>query len=272
MDCKEIVEKDVLERYLHDELSDPEQDAFEHHYFECKDCFEHLQIARAIQEISPREQGLGRTETAPYSPWHYRRWVLGVAVIGLILAAFVGTRQYRKVRNESMSQPLQNTTAETRNPHLPETITPSSITDLARIEPPPYSPIVLRGADDEAAQKFHNAMRHYLNKDYVSAISGLRRVTQISPQAASANFYLGACYLLTNETDLAIQTLSKVISLDDPNYAEPAHFYLAKAYIRKNDLLTARVQLEKTVRLHGDREDEARQLEQQLTQLTRARQ
>ena len=185
-------------------------------------------------------------------------------MIGLILAAFVGTRQYRKVRNESMSQPLQNTTAETRNPHLPETITPSSITDLARIEPPPYSPIVLRGADDEAAQKFHNAMRHYLNKDYVSAISGLRRVTQISPQAASANFYLGACYLLTNETDLAIQTLSKVISLDDPNYAEPAPFYLAKAYIRKNDLLTARVQLEKTVRLHGDREDEARQLEQQL--------
>ena len=57
MDCKEIVEKDVLERYLHDELSDPEQDAFEHHYFECKDCFEHLQIARAIQEISPRGVG-----------------------------------------------------------------------------------------------------------------------------------------------------------------------------------------------------------------------
>jgi TolA-binding protein len=127
--------------------------------------------------------------------------------------------------------------------------------------------MVLRGSEDQASKHFHNAMRQYMRRDYASAIPGLRGAVHLNPQAANANFYLGACYLLNHQTDLAILSLEKVVSDHDPNYAEQAHFYLAKAYIRKGDFAAAKSELERTVQLHGDREQEARKLETQLTQL-----
>jgi TolA-binding protein len=272
MDCNEIHEQDVLEHYLLGELNDSQQDAFEQHYFECKDCFEDLQVARAIQEFVPRQPGLSNSKRAPHSSSLHSAWVPAIAIICLGFVALVGTWQYQKLRNESMNQPSQTINAGTNNTRLPKTDTSASIIELARIEPPPYSPVVLRGLQDESLQAFHDAMRHYIRKDYASAIPGLRNAVRMNSQAAGATFYLGACYLLTNQTDSAIQAFATTISLDDSNYAEQAHFYLSKAYLQKADLPNAQIELERTVRFHGDREAQARKLEQQLTELTGTKQ
>jgi predicted Zn-dependent protease len=133
------------------------------------------------------------------------------------------------------------------------------------VEPPPYSEVVLRGSEDEGQETFRSAMLNFSKKDYVKAIPGLRAAVKASPQNPSFNFYLGACYLLTGQTDPAIASFRKTVSLGDPAYSEAAHFYLAKAYLKKKEVSTAEQELQKTVRLHGGMEAEAQAILLQLS-------
>jgi len=107
-------------------------------------------------------------------------------------------------------------------------------------------------------------MQYYLKGDYAKAIPGLRAAVKARPQSARYRFYMGACYLLTEQVDSAIEALSKTVSLGDPAYSEPAHFYLAKAYLRENDVPTAKQELQTTVRLGGSRAEEAQEILRQL--------
>jgi TolA-binding protein len=138
--------------------------------------------------------------------------------------------------------------------------------ELARVEPPPYSAIVLRDAEDEGQGTFRNAMQYYLKGDYARAIPGVRTAVKAGPRIPRFNFYLGACYLLTGQTDSAIVSFRKTISLGDPAYSESAHFYLAKAYLSKNEVSGAKVELQTTIRLRGDHEAEAKDILRQLPQ------
>ena len=275
MNCTEIAEQDVLERYLLKQLSEAERDAFEQHYFECNGCFERLQLAGAIQETDGVR---GRSKRAGVSSGLLRlprNWINAVAITGLVLAGVVfAAWRYHMRDNQPSAQvlPGQSGDGASSNVQATPSAALSAVAELARIDPPPYSPVVLRGSEDQASKRFQDAMRQYIRRDYASAIPALRGVVEMDPEAANANFYLGACYLLIDEADLAIPSLEKTISLRDPNYTEQAHFYLAKAYIRKNDVAAARSELERTVRLHGDREEEARKLEKRLTELIPATQ
>ena len=270
MDCTEIIEQDVVERYLLYDLNESEQDTFERHYFECKDCFERLCAARAVQEAHH-----GEVTGPKASPLRYRgglrNWTAAVTVLVLVLGAVYATLRYRKSQNLNLVQVSRGEApGVARNQVPPLASTDSSIvSELGRIDPPPYSPVVLRGSQDQSIARFQKAMQHYLQKDYASPIPGLQEVLQIDPDAPNANFYLGACYLLVDKTDLAIPRFQKTISLHELDYEEQAHFYLAKALIRKNDLIGAKAELDRTIQLHGDREDEARNLEQLLVPLIR---
>ena len=59
MDCKDVEERDILEQYLLDRLTDSERDEFEKHYFECASCFSRIQTGLAVQA------GLGRQPELP---------------------------------------------------------------------------------------------------------------------------------------------------------------------------------------------------------------
>lgn len=132
------------------------------------------------------------------------------------------------------------------------------------MEAPPYSAVVLRGPEDQAQLTFDNAMQHYVRGDYAAAIPGLRAAVNASPKTARFSFYLGACYLLSARTDSAIRSFRQVIFLGDPSYSEPAHFYLAKAYLRRKQTTAAEDELRKTVQLHGSNEAEAGEILYQL--------
>ena len=132
------------------------------------------------------------------------------------------------------------------------------------MEAPPYSETILRGAEDQGQEAFRTAMQNYSTEDYAKAIPGLQTAVKGNPQVASFNFYLGACYLLTDRTDPAIVYLRKTISLGNPAYSESAHFYLAKAYLKKKKISDAEEELQKVVQLHGSRETEAGEIIRQL--------
>jgi tetratricopeptide (TPR) repeat protein len=140
----------------------------------------------------------------------------------------------------------------------------SALAALAIVQAPPYTPAVLRGALDETARRFQEAMRLYVRKDYEGAKARLRAAAALDPGAPDIAFFLGICALLTDEPAAAIAELRRTVALGESPYLEEAHFYLAKAHVRRGELTAAASQIEATVRLRGDREQEAREMLQKL--------
>lgn len=262
MNCREVEEQDVPERYALGRLTDSERDEFEQHYFECDSCFSQLQTALALQE-ELRHQPRVRTQAGGTSL--RRMWFWAPASAALALFLVVGVWWYAGRKQQFAPQATSSTPVvkpETSG-QLASSAAPS-LEELARVQPPAYSPVVLRGAEDEAHESFRKAMQHYLKNDYTGAIPGLRAAVKANPDTASFHFYLGACYLLTNQSDWAIKSFRKTISLENSTYSGQAHFYLAKAYLQEKDVSAAERELQATVPLDGGNAAEAREILHQL--------
>jgi TolA-binding protein len=264
MNCKEVEEREILEAYLLDRLTEPEREEFEKHYFECASCFSQLQTRLAVQaELRHQPVMSARARGASFRlVW---AWTPAFVTAAFLLA--VGIWWYSAPRHQPSQQasapPAKvSPEASVQSPPPPPAV--PFLEELARVEPPPYSERVLRGAEDEGQEAFRTAMQNYSKADYAKAIPGLQAAVKADPQTASFNFYLGASYLLTGQTNPAIVSFRKTISLDNAAFSESAHFYLAKAYLRKKDVSAAKDQLQKTVRLHGGMEAEAREILRQL--------
>jgi len=120
---------------------------------------------------------------------------------------------------------------------------------LARFEPPPPS----------ATKDLSLAMDRYRQGDYRGAIRLLKTVD--SPEA---HYYLGICYLLSNDSAGGIRELRRVAAGTDPPLAESARFYLAKALLGSGDVEAARRELEAIVAAHGNLEKQAQSLLAQI--------
>jgi TolA-binding protein len=264
MNCQEVEERDIAELYLQGRLTEPERDEFEKHYFECESCLSQLQAGLLVQAELQR-QPLVRSQTG--GALLRRMWAWTPALVAAALLFAVGiwlysARAHRPSQQASSApaRPNPEAAAQSQPPSPPV----PSLEELVRVEPPPYSAVVLRGAEDEAQDSFRTAMQYYVKGDYSHAIPGLRATMKSSSRTARSNFYLGACYLLTGQPDSAIESFRKTISLGDPSYSEPAHFYLAKAYLRRKKVSLAEDELQMTIQLHGSKETEAEEILRQL--------
>jgi TolA-binding protein len=266
MNCREVEEQDIVERYFLGRLTDLQRDEFEQHYFECDACSSQLQTGYAIQE------GL-RHHPPPRSreggAWIRRKWFWMpafalLASVALLLATGIWwhARRPRSPEQAASRIPITKPAAE---PNRGPTTSGPNLEELARVQPPPYSAILLRGAKDDAQIDFDNAMQHYLKGDYTGAIPDLLAAAKASPRTARYPFYLGACYLITGQTDAAIASLQRTISLSEAHYSQQAHFYLAKAYLQKKDALHAQEQLQLTVKLGGSKAVDADEMLRQLS-------
>ena len=263
MNCQEVEAREIAELYLLDRLTEPERDEFEKHYFECSACFSQIQTGLMVQ-AELRRQPLARSQAGGALLRRMGGWTPAFVTAVLLLAVGMWwySAQRRPVRQtQSLPTPASPPAPVQSQPPAP--VAPS-LEELARVEPPPYSEVVLRGAQDEAQETFRAAMQYYLKRDYAGAIPGLQAAVKASPGTARFNFYLGACYLLSGQTDSALTSFHRTVSLDEPSYTGPAHFYLAKAHLQKKEIPAAEDELEETVKLHGGMEAEAREILQQL--------
>lgn len=287
MQCEQVVRDEIAERYLRGAMGPADQEAFEHHYFECASCFDELESLRLLRQALVRGAPAGEAGYGARGRWAPWRWAAAAAVVALVAAGlylrFAGSNgppagpgdgegRLAEQRPAVPAQPAP----EAPPPPLPETASSAPLVaaeaaarsavlaTLAVVHAPEYTPVVLRGAVDEAARRFREAMRLYVRRDYAGARAELRAAAGLDRGRPDIAFFLGICALLTDEPADAIAELRRTIALGESPYLEEAHFYLAKAHVQRGELADAAAQFEATVRLRGEREQEARKLLQRL--------
>lgn len=264
MDCKRVESEQIAEKYVSGDMEEGERTAYEKHFFECTRCYEELRTYLAVQEALG--QARGTVQMAPLRSKPAWRWIwVPVGVLaGLTLTAGVWFWQFATPTPGSPSEALLHQSSPAQPP--PATV---SLAEMMRIEPPPYAPTILRGlTEEEADRRFREAMKHYQQGDYDRALRGLNAAATLRPQGADIAFFLGACYLLTGQTNAATKELQRTVALGDTPFLEEAHFYLAKAYLRENNLPAAEKELRKALLLKGDLQGQIQDLLDQLGQLT----
>jgi TolA-binding protein len=138
-----------------------------------------------------------------------------------------------------------------------------SLEELARVDPPPYAPLVLRGAEPREGA-FERAMERYARGDHAAAAAGLRKAVTEDPASSEARFYLGVSELLAGRPPQAVRELSRVAAADDPEFAEAARYYLAKAHLAQRDVEGARAELRRLAQGDGAHKERAERLLQAL--------
>jgi tetratricopeptide (TPR) repeat protein len=126
----------------------------------------------------------------------------------------------------------------------------------------------MRDAGDQATARFRRGMERYRKADYTAAVADLRAASDLDPDAAHIRFFLGISYLMLGDDVAAMRQLRATIALGDSPYLEEAHFYLAKAFLRRHDIRAAETHLKKVIQLRGPRADEARRLLAAVEQLS----
>jgi tetratricopeptide (TPR) repeat protein len=267
MTCEDVSGSEIVEKYLLGQLGDDVRESFEEHYFECARCFGLLQTYRDVQAELARSRKELLTAT-PARRWVWQwAWVPAAAVV--VIAASVALWQPPLPGNvggvPDGTRPAPDLAPAAPGPPSPPSAPPKpSLDELARFEPPRYLPGSLRGVADGATMKFKEGMEHYQQGRYAAAAGVLLEAASLDPEAPHILFFLGISQLLAGQTDQAIDALGKTITLGDSAYLEEAHFYRAKAYVRRGNLDGASAELEGAIRLRGEREADARDFLRQL--------
>jgi tetratricopeptide (TPR) repeat protein len=274
MDCEQVRREQLAERYLLGQLTEPEQDAYEQHYFECAKCFAELRLYEGLHVELKRSvlADLAEPAAKPFS-W---RWAWAFGATAILLTAGLAwwqrdrsreaeaTRPTVVARNTEIQPPSQTTSGDVR-----ATVTPS-LSELGRVDPPEYAPVLVRGATDIGRIRFRQAMEFYGKGDYQAAIAGLRSASELDPQEAEYRFYYGICLLVTGRESDAISVLRATVALGDTPYLEHARYYLAKALIQKREFGAAQNELKEVIRLQGDLQNDAQQLLRQVRMIDQA--
>jgi tetratricopeptide (TPR) repeat protein len=251
MNCDQIERDEIIEKYLTGRLDRAAQEEFEAHWFGCRECSRKLQVSQMLQEklwekgdkLVPRAQEPARV------PVRRRAWAYSAAAAVLVIAAAAVV--WWQVRGPG-------------RPQAGPKGTPSSLLMLAGIKPPLYIPPALRGAQDEAAERFRLGMALYQEGRYDAAIPDLLAAADLNPKGAGIRFFLGICLLLTGQTDSGIGELQAAISLGESVYLEEAHFYLAKALLGKGDVGGAKEEFNWVLERGGNLREDASQILAQL--------
>ena len=220
-----------------------------------------------------------RSPSRWYSPSFAVAAAAAVLVISLIGWRMLSVEHPAKPSMAQAPQPVPSPAQATPSPSQPATAGPvepqliASNSDLGSIVALPYRPSVLRGANEDASQRFQKAMASYQDGDYRKAVANLSTIPVAVPGSgnvedyvtdAGVQMYLGVSQLMLNQNADAVRSLRRAGSYGDTPYLESAGFFLAKALIRQKQYAAATVELERTIQLNGDRQAEATKLLHQV--------
>jgi tetratricopeptide (TPR) repeat protein len=208
VDCAQVERDGITLKYLLGKLDEEDRQAFEEHYFSCSVCYEALEADMALQSelVEDRWQVVEESSPAVWRP----QWAFAAAAAVVVLV--LGAVLWFRVPGPQMQ--------------------PSSVlAELSEVDPPPYAPKSLRGVENQARRELHAAMAPYQKGDFTMAIPLLEAVAQAQPTHPAAHFYLGACLLLTDRPEEALESLSRAVTLGESPFLDWALFYRGKAHL-----------------------------------------
>jgi len=116
------------------------------------------------------------------------------------------------------------------------------------------------GAGPAGVSEFNDAMVAYVDGRYAKAASLLEQAATHDRKTPEINFYRGVCSLLLGHPDEALAPLMEVIQDGKTPLVQPAHIYMARAYLQKIELKQAEAELQAATALPGPRTQEAMKL------------
>jgi len=274
MDCARVAREEILESYLLGRLGEADRDAFEQHYFECTRCFDDLQALQSVRTELQHGSGELKAEAqATHNPLFVRWTPIGLVAAAILAGILLWVRPALSPPSREISPPSSSSQPQPQQPRPEPKATSAerarSIELLAQVEAARYEPGRLRGPLDEPTQRFRQGMDAYRKAEYSKAVDQLRAARELDPNAAHISFFLGVSDLMVGRDDAAIDALQATIALGDSPYLEEAHFYLAKAFLRRKDLDAAAAQLNQVIRLRGSQIGEARRLLAEIERVQR---
>jgi len=286
MDCSIVERNELAERYLLGKLSPGEQESYELHFFDCERCLAEVRSLQAIQDalranppLVPEPQ-----RDSVWIPWWkpLATGAVAASLVGVVLLLRPAGAPEKVAQTEDGASSVQPPAAVPQADVMaePSTSPPepaerpvtearrvAALAHLARVEPPRYSAIVLRGATDEATLRFQAGMKLYSAEDYQGAVLILREAATLEPSRADIAFFLGASELMSGDTKNAAKELRRTIAMGNTPFLEEAHFYLAKAHLKQGDEISARAEFVKVQALHGEKAEEAGEMLAQIAAL-----
>jgi TolA-binding protein len=260
MDCPLRSGQDLAEPYVAGTLAEPDQSAFEEHFFTCQACLAQVQM---LQDVRDRLASVPVRAKAPDPRWAAAPW-LGLALAAGLLAAiafwWTGTDDAPKQAVAPAPAPPPDATPAPP-PTTPAPATPPAPTrrdvlgQLAMVVPPRYVPLTVRGS--APAGSFDAAMAHYVAGRYAEAAAGLRALSAAGPDDPGVQFFLGVSDLATGRVAEGQAALARVVQADTQPYTDEAHFYLGKAALAAGDVAAARRELRLAVTKEAGPEGEA---------------
>lgn len=236
MNCQDVDTLQIIERYLEEKLSPEEAEAFEKHYFECDRCFAELKLRDSLaRELRSENQTASVTTMVSASSGRKRTWglVAAAALLLLIVPVYLMLQINGDPSNQIVAERAE----------ILET--------LGRVqEMPPYLPSVIRGADSPG-ESFRLGMERYAAGEYRAAVPLLEEAASENPNHIPSAFYLGMCYLATDQPTKAVVQLQKTLDSDLDAYQEEAHWYLAKAHFQLGNVDQGRRHLEQVAAING---------------------
>lgn len=280
MNCEQVRIQDLVEKYVAGQLPDPDMSAFEQHYFGCDECLSAVQVGQSVQTAVTPAVDRPKVVQMPLRSAARPRWMYPVAAAAaIVVVSLVAWRGFtgRTVSRTEIGHAAEPNPVTTPTPDpvkaAAEPQLLASNVDLGAVDRLGYRPSVLRGVQEESADRFQRAMQAYMKGDYRQTVSGLSAIPVGVPGSgkpedhvadAGVQLYLGVSQLMLGQNAEAIRSLHRSVGYGDTPYLENAEFYLAKGLVRQKQYADAADVLRRTVALKGDRQSEAQQLLMQL--------
>jgi hypothetical protein len=263
--CERALDEDRAVRYLQGALPEAEEEAFEVHLLECQACSDLVEGARVARDVLTADRPAARAVRPPA----VMRYVpLAAALIVAAGAAFLLVRPPVVISPAASESPgALPSSGAAPDPPPAGTLPAALVAELARVDPPSYLPLTLRGTD-AADAAFERAMAHYARGEHAEAAERLRTVVARRPAFAEARFFLGVSELMAGRTKDARVMLAQVAQLDRPPYSGAAVFFGAKADLLLGAVEPARASLRATAAGDGPYAAEARRILERLPPAT----
>lgn len=189
--------------YVAGTLEPSARDAFEIHLLGCDACQEEVRLAAAVRG-------------ALRAPPRRRRWPWLLGTVGLAAAAVLAVVWTSSAGPSGKVRALG-----------------------AVAQAPVYLGVPVRSVPPQprarADSMFAAAMAAYAVGHYAESVRGLQAALAAGADSVPSLFFLGAGLLMTHQTDQALTAFRDLLGHGAGVYASEAHYYLAKALLRRGE-------------------------------------